>query len=85
MKHIHKLVQQRRRQLHVHMSPSGLQHTPDESWPMSARSAPAQEGRKVMDKRPALEALEHGLNNIASLHDATLTTRKVKSAAAVHT
>ncbi|MDF9618064.1 hypothetical protein P5705_10455 [Pseudomonas entomophila] len=85
MKHIHKLVQQRRRQLHVHMSPSGLQSTPDESWPMSARSAPAQEGRKTMDKRQALEALDHGLNNIASLHAAKLTARKVKSTAAVQT
>jgi hypothetical protein len=85
MKHLHKLVQQRRRQLHVHMSPSGLQSAPDEGWAMSAHSAPAQEGRKVMDGKRAREALDLGLNNVANLHAAPVTTRKVKGTAALQT
>ncbi|MCG8294776.1 MULTISPECIES: hypothetical protein [Pseudomonas] len=85
MKHLHKLVQQRRRQLHVHMSPSGLQSAPDEGWAMSARSAPAQEGRKVMDGKRARAALDPRLNVRDSLHTATIATRKVKGTAAVQT
>ncbi|QVM89377.1 hypothetical protein JYG34_15195 [Pseudomonas entomophila] len=85
MKHLHKLVQQRRRQLHVHMSPSGLQSPPDEGWAMSARSAPAPEGRKVMDSKRAREALDLGLNNVANLHAAPASTRQVKGTAAVQT
>ena len=55
MRHINKLAQQRRRQLHVHIAPSGLQMAPNQSWMPSALGAPPTEGRKVIARRPVLE------------------------------
>ncbi|MDF0731782.1 hypothetical protein P0Y43_13780 [Pseudomonas entomophila] len=59
MKRLHKLAQQRRRQMHVHMPPSGLQALPCGEPPGKTRPMPLAEPGSTS----RLRALEHCIND----------------------
>ncbi len=52
MRRIQKLTQQRRRQLHVHIPPSGIMEVPYRCHPRSATRSGARQSRTVAGRRP---------------------------------
>ncbi|MFD2641887.1 hypothetical protein [Pseudomonas japonica] len=55
MRRIQKITQQRRRQLHVHIAPSGLQEMPQGEGSSRTRPASVREVSEAAGRRPAFE------------------------------